>query len=124
MMISAQLDRIADLLDRIHGAVAQPFGGIATFHKVEWDVAGAYADLDLKDWYGGVLVINETADDAYVGFAPGAGTSTRYAFRLGAFGWANIPFRCSYVSVGGDLAGSAVVAPLLEAATQPQVGSF
>lgn len=117
-----ELAAIRRLLEDIRAAVVEPSGGLDEPRKLEWAVNGGYEDVDLGGWFPGVFVINETADDLYIGFGPGTGTSARRMIKIGAWAFISVPYRCSFVSVGGDVAGSAVVFPLRSSAASPVTG--
>ena len=106
-----ELAAIRDLLEQIRDAVAAPHGLIEEFVPLSW-AAGGYQDLDLKRTAGGVWLLNTSASTIYVGFAPGTGSAARGLLPVQANADLTVPFRCSFVSVGGPAAGSAVVAPL------------
>jgi len=111
ILVTAELSEIRRLLERILDAVATPFGLIADFRSVEWD-AGAYADLDLKGRFSGVWVRNLSASEIFIGFGPATGSSLRGVVPLAGGDDISIPYVCSFVSIGGPSAGSAIVGPL------------
>lgn len=111
-----ELAAIRRLLEGIHAATVEPSGGLDHPRKAEWSAAGGFDDLDLGATYAGVFIVNETADDLHVGFGPGTGTASRRSLKLGAWGFISLPYRTSFVSIGGDVAGSAVVFPIRHAA--------
>lgn len=108
----AELSEIRRLLADIREAIVEPYGLIADTRRAEWGTA-SFDDVDLGGVFTGVLVVNETSADLYLGFGPGTGTSTRYEFIVPGRAWATIPKRCSLVSVGAAAAGVARVCPLL-----------
>lgn len=111
VLVTAELSEIRRLLSRILDAVATPFGLIADFREVTWS-AGGFDDLDLGGRFAGVWIRNKSAAEIFVGFAPGTGSSLRGVIPVAAGEDVSIPYPCTFVSVGGAAAGSAIVAPL------------
>lgn len=109
--VAAELSEIRRLLERILEAVGTPSGLIADFRRVSW-AAGSYEDLDLGGRFAGVWIRNLSASEIFVGFGPGEGSALRGVIPIAASDDVSIPKVCSFVSVGGAAAGSAVVAPL------------
>lgn len=110
--VLAELGEVRELLVEIRDALVQPFGEISDWRRVEW-AAGGYDDLDLGGSWAGVLIINEAAGDAYVGFGPRGGTAQGRVLTIPQGGWLAPRYPCSLVSVGGPVGGAAVVAPLI-----------
>lgn len=112
VLVTAELSEIRRLLAGILDAVATPFGLIADFREATW-LAGAADDVDLGGRFAGVWIRNKSAGEIFVGFAPGTGSALRGIVPVAAGDDVSIPYPCSFVSIGGAAAGSAIVAPLL-----------
>ncbi len=110
--VAAELSEIRRLLEQILDAVAVPHGLIADFRDASW-AAGSFDDIDLGARFAGVWVRNRSAGEIFVGFGPGMGSSLRGHVPVAANADVSIPYPCTFVSIGGAAAGSAIVAPLL-----------
>jgi hypothetical protein len=110
--VAAELAEMRRLLEAILDAVAAPDGLLADFREASWS-AGGFDDLDLGGRFAGIWIVNKSAATIWVGFGPGTGSSLRGVVPVLANAERAIPYPCSFVSVGGASAGSAVVAPLL-----------
>lgn len=114
VLVTAELAEIRRLLARILDAVATPFGLIADFREASW-AAGGFDDVDLGGRFSGVWVRNKSAAEVFLGFGPGTGSSLRGVIPIAAGEDVSIPYPCTFVSIGGASAGSAIVAPLFGA---------
>lgn len=103
-------------------ARGRDLGAIEHFKQVEW-TAGELAEYDAGALFAGVLVVNLSSAEVYVGFAPGTGSADRGTLPLPARSWAALPYRASFVSVGGASAGEALIAPL-DVAPMPAMGQL
>lgn len=98
-------------------------GGIDVFVPLSWE-AGKLTDYDHKSTpYAGVLVINLSEADCYIGFGAGQGRELAADLELGPRCWIALPWRGGQISVGGETAGRVLVAPLHIAPT-PAMGEL
>lgn len=104
-------------------ARGRDLGAIEHFKQVEWTAAEGLAEYDAGALFAGVLVVNLSSAEVYVGFAPGTGSADRGTLPLPARSWAALPYRASFVSVGGASAGEALIAPL-DVAPMPAMGQL
>jgi hypothetical protein len=106
---------IEDKLERIlhHLRRAEEWGAIDSVTRLPW-AAGGWADFNERGDFRGVMVINETAADMTLGFAPGAGARAGQpgTLTIPSRGWIVLPIRGVTISVGAVAAGSATVIAL------------
>ncbi len=117
--IDALRARVDDLAELAESALDGPIEGM---EPVTW-AAGASVDYLKRGSMRGVLVFNLASCDAYFGDGPGKGTANRSLLTLPARSWARLPLNGSTVSIGGALAGRALIVPL-STAPEPAIGGL
>lgn len=103
-------------------ARGRELGAIEHLENVEW-AAGGLAHYEFRGRFRGVLVVNLSNAEAYLGFAPEEATAGRRKLLLPARTWVMLPLHGSTVSIGGASAGEALVAPL-SVAPAPAMGAL
>jgi len=101
--IEGQLAKLLEDVER-----ARDRGLIDHFETLAW-AAGGVTDYDHRGVFAGIAVLNDTANDVFVGLAPGSGIAAQAIWRLRTRSYICLPVRGSVVSVGGAVAGSVLL---------------